>query len=139
MQSLRHARSPAGLTLLPSDQLPPSLPNLYKNQTLKILFQSVLKAEPERHCFELLEGFPTDFPTGSPGGFPVETRDMAGLAPDCPAVEDECEDPQQPDPPEVPDPPEPVCGDRKVEQPWEECDCGRDYRDCQVIRPETVQ
>jgi len=93
--------------------------------------QSVLKAEPERHCFELLEGFPTDFPTGSPGGFPLETRDMAGLAADCPAVEDECEDPQQPDPPEVPDPPEPVCGDRKVEQPWEECDCGLDYRDCQ--------
>ena len=69
----------------------------------------------------------------------METRDMAGLAADCPAVEDECEDPQQPDPPEVPDPPEPVCGDRKVEQPWEECDCGLDYRDCQVIHPETIQ
>ena len=34
----------------------------------------------------------------------------------------------------VPEPPEePVCGDLVVEEPAEECDCGIDYLQCQVL------
>lgn len=73
------------------------------------------------------------FATGVLGGqVPVTHEDLSQHRAACPDLPpDECQE-DQPDPPEVPPPPpEPECGDLKVEEPFEECDCGKDYLECE--------
>ena len=36
----------------------------------------------------------------------------------------------QPDPQQAPESPKSVCGDKKVDEPEEECDCGQDWAHC---------
>ena len=82
--------------------------------------QQVLKAEPETHCFS----------SARPRRYPVSERNMSELKVSCPQDPDpDCPE-DQPDPP-APEPPEPVCGDKKVDEPGEECDCGKDWADCE--------
>jgi len=62
----------------------------------------------------------------------VDREDLSSHLASCPSLPpDECQD-DQPDPPSPPPPPpEPLCGDLKVEEPAEECDCGNDYLECE--------
>ena len=85
----------------------------------------MLKEENGRHCFAETEEF-------NEITFVIISKDFSGYKVDCPPDEDDgCEE-DQPDPPEIPEhPPEPECGDLKVEEPYEECDCGHDYKQCQ--------
>jgi len=87
--------------------------------------QMVLKEEKERHCLINTE-------KTSSNQFDISSKDFSGYTVDCPdVVDDECED-EQPDPPDIPEPPpEPECGDLQVEEPYEECDCGYDYKQCE--------
>lgn len=57
--------------------------------------------------------------------------DLSSHSGPCPVLPpDDCQD--RPDPPEVPEPPpEPECGDLEVAEGVEECDCGKDYVQCQ--------
>ena len=88
--------------------------------------QQVLKAEPETHCFTQLE----ERKASQPGQYEVTEQDMSRVSVPCPADPDpDCPE-DQPDPP-PPDPPEPVCGDKKVDEPGEECDCGKDWAECE--------
>ena len=86
--------------------------------------QTVLKEEKETPCFvhrEEAEQFK----------FITQTVDYPDKIVECPPdTEDDCDE-DQPDPPDIPDPPEPVCGDQVVDEPYEECDCGQDYKECQ--------
>ena len=85
----------------------------------------MLKEENGRHCFAETEEC-------NEITFVIISKDFSGYKVDCPPDEDDgCEE-DQPDPPEIPEPPpEPECGDLKVEEPYEECDCGHDYKQCQ--------
>jgi len=62
----------------------------------------------------------------------IKERDIGDHRADCPNLPpDECQD-DLPDPPEIPEPPvEPECGDLEVAEPYEECDCGKDYLQCE--------
>jgi hypothetical protein len=86
--------------------------------------QAVLKQENEKNCFQSLEKSPSK-------NIKVVTKDFTGYSVDCPTViETDC-DTDQPDTPDNPEAPEePICGDKKVEEPLEECDCGYDYEHC---------
>eukprot|EP00092_Neocalanus_flemingeri_P004719 GFUD01005084.1.p1 GENE.GFUD01005084.1~~GFUD01005084.1.p1 ORF type:complete len:416 (-),score=117.14 GFUD01005084.1:751-1998(-) len=86
--------------------------------------QMVLRVEEERRCF-------TNVEQKTPYEFDLTVKDFTGYNVDCPKVVDtDCPD-DQPDPPDIPEPPEePVCGDLKVEEPFEECDCGPTYEQC---------
>jgi len=61
----------------------------------------------------------------------VNREDVGDHKASCPKLPpDDCQG--RPDPPEVPEPPpEPECGDLKVAEVLEECDCGKDYLECQ--------
>ena len=85
--------------------------------------QQVLKDEPETHCFTVAE-------ERSQGSYEVSEKDMSGVSVSCPPDPDPDCPQDQPDPP-APDPPEPVCGDKKVDEPGEECDCGQDWAECE--------
>lgn len=85
--------------------------------------QQVYKNEDDNKCF-------TNKAEKKVGKYKIEVKDVSGFSVSCPPPEpDECTD-DQPDPPEIPDPPEPVCGDKIVEDPAEECDCGLEWSDC---------
>eukprot|EP00092_Neocalanus_flemingeri_P030234 GFUD01032813.1.p1 GENE.GFUD01032813.1~~GFUD01032813.1.p1 ORF type:complete len:404 (+),score=102.04 GFUD01032813.1:85-1296(+) len=86
--------------------------------------QTVLKEEKERNCFVENAQKRVEFD--------ITNKDYSGYTVACPdVIDDDCED-DQPDPPDIPEPPpEPECGDLKVEEPYEECDCGYDYKQCQ--------
>ena len=90
--------------------------------------QQVLNAEEEevRHCLTKRE-------EGRKGvtDYEMDEKDMSAVRVSCPADPDPSCPPDQPDPPETPDPPEPVCGDKKVDEPGEECDCGQDWVECE--------
>lgn len=87
--------------------------------------QTVLKEEKERHCF-------ADIGQGERIKVDITRKDYSDHKVDCPPDPDDGCDEDQPDPPDIPEPPpDPECGDLKVEEPWEECDCGRDYKQCQ--------
>ena len=88
--------------------------------------QAVLKQEKERQCLERVEKN-----INNNGKIEMVNTDFTGYSVDCPKViETDCDtdQPDTPDNPEAPD--EPVCGDKKVEEPLEECDCGYDYEHC---------
>jgi len=88
--------------------------------------QAVLRQENEKHCFENVEKSETNNIKIN-----MVTNDFTGYSVDCPKViETDCDtdQPDTPDNPEAPD--EPVCGDREVEIPLEECDCGLNYEQC---------
>merc|ERR1712123_376530 len=83
------------------------------------------KEEKERHCF-------ADIEQGERIKVDITRKDYSDHKVDCPPDPDDGCDEDQPDPPDIPEPPpEPECGDLKVEEPWEECDCGYDYKQCQ--------
>ena len=86
--------------------------------------QQVLKAEEEKsHCLTRRE-------EARQTQYEMEEKDMSSLVVSCPPDPDPDCPQDQPDPPETPDPPEPLCGDKKVEEPVEECDCGNTWEDC---------
>merc|ERR1712058_215252 len=79
--------------------------------------QQVYKNENEDKCF-------TDQAEERVGDYKIEEKDMGTFSVSCPPPEpDECTENQ-------PDPPDAVCGDKIVEDPAEECDCGLDWSDC---------
>jgi len=88
--------------------------------------QAVLRQEGEKSCFETLEKSQS-----RSSNIKITSKDFAGYSVRCPkVVETDC-DTDQPDTPDNPEAPEePVCGDRVVEAPIEECDCGPDYEHC---------
>lgn len=88
--------------------------------------QGVLRQEEKKKCFEVLESKPS----GSQN-IKMVTKDFAGYSVNCPrVVETDC-DTDQPDTPDNPEAPEePICGNKIVEDPIEECDCGFDYEHC---------
>ena len=89
--------------------------------------QKVLKAEEEgRDCL-------TKGEEGSQGlnQYESDEKDMSAVRVACPSDPDPSCPQDQPDPPEIPDPPKPVCGNKEVEEPGEECDCGQDWGECE--------
>ena len=86
--------------------------------------QQVLKAEEEsRGCLTQQE-------EASQPQYEVDEKDLSSVRVSCPADPDPSCPPDQPDPPETPEPPEPVCGDKEVSEPGEECDCGQTWAEC---------
>jgi hypothetical protein len=59
----------------------------------------------------------------------LHKRDLSCPDPDPNEYGQDCGD--NPDPPKPPEPPEPpVCGNKKLEEPQEECDCGKTKEEC---------
>jgi len=85
--------------------------------------QTVLKEEKTTKCF-------TDIEQAEQYELVTRVMDYPDKIVECPPDPDDDCDEDQPDPPEIPDPQEPECGDLKVEEPFEECDCGYDYHQC---------
>lgn len=87
--------------------------------------QEILGAE------EKDEGGDSCFDTKPKPEASVTSEDLSSHQAACPTLPpDDCQG--RPDPPEIPEPPpEPECGDLEVQDPLEECDCGKDYLECE--------
>jgi len=89
--------------------------------------QDIYAKEEENHCFSNREE------DSGKSDYKIQVKDASGFSVNCPppGPEDDKEcSKDNPDPPDIPEAPEPVCGNKVVEEPTEECDCGFDWSDC---------